>query len=127
MRRNKRMMYEVCMQDETKTFLHPIIDWTSDEVWQYIRENKVPYCSLYDEWFKRIGCVMCPMGGAKQIKRDMKRFPKIADGWKRAIGRAYQNRIDRGDVLSWQSGNEMFEFWISGEGKKDSENTLFEE
>ena len=38
----------------------PIFDWLEWEVWDYIDENGLPYCSLYDEGFNRIGCVVCP-------------------------------------------------------------------
>lgn len=29
--------------------VHPILDWTYTDVWDYLREFKVPWCSLYDE------------------------------------------------------------------------------
>ena len=60
-RRASRRMFEVCRTDKTRYFLHPIIDWTSADVWDYIKTNSIPYCSLYDEGFKRLGCVLCPM------------------------------------------------------------------
>lgn len=50
---------------------HPLSIWTDDDIWQYIRENQVPYSSLYDmgyyknsgEWVgvKRNGCMYCGM------------------------------------------------------------------
>ena len=42
---------------KSKKILNPIIDWTDDEVWEYIKSNNIPYCKLYDEGFKRIGCL----------------------------------------------------------------------
>lgn len=29
--------------------IHPIINWSYSEVWQFLRRFNVPYCSLYDE------------------------------------------------------------------------------
>lgn len=29
--------------------VHPIINWSYGEVWQFLRRFNVPYCSLYDE------------------------------------------------------------------------------
>ncbi|MGH7905594.1 MAG: phosphoadenylyl-sulfate reductase, partial [Candidatus Binataceae bacterium] len=44
--------------------LAPLADWTEDEVWDYIRENDVPYNTLYDRGYKSIGCAPCtrPVG-----------------------------------------------------------------
>ena len=39
--------------------INPLLDWTLDNVWTYIRENKVPYNALHDRGFKSIGCVPC--------------------------------------------------------------------
>jgi len=72
------------IDDSTKTFLHPIIDWSTNEVWEYITRNKLPYCSLYDEGFSRLGCVLCPMASKRQIAIETERWPKIAAAWKAA-------------------------------------------
>lgn len=37
----------------------PLADWTTDEVWAYIKENDVPYHKLYDKGYKSIGCAPC--------------------------------------------------------------------
>lgn len=31
------------------TRLNPIIDWNYEQVWTFLRDFQVPYCSLYDE------------------------------------------------------------------------------
>jgi phosphoadenosine phosphosulfate reductase len=41
------------------TKLAPLADWTKDQVWSYIRENDVPYHSLYDAGYTSIGCAPC--------------------------------------------------------------------
>ncbi|KAL7673503.1 hypothetical protein ACOME3_008358 [Neoechinorhynchus agilis] len=33
----------------------PIIEWTFDDVWRFIRNTKIAYCSLYDSGFTSIG------------------------------------------------------------------------
>ena len=38
---------------------NPLIDWTNDDVWQYIRANDVPYNTLHDRGFPSIGCEPC--------------------------------------------------------------------
>ena len=39
--------------------LNPLADWTKDQVWEHIRENKVPYSALYDQGYTSVGCAPC--------------------------------------------------------------------
>jgi len=39
--------------------VNPIINWTEDDVWDYIKENRVPYNKLHDQGFPSIGCAPC--------------------------------------------------------------------
>ena len=39
--------------------LNPLANWTSREVWAYIRENNVPYNPLHERGFVSIGCEPC--------------------------------------------------------------------
>ncbi|HET7034032.1 MAG TPA: phosphoadenylyl-sulfate reductase [Casimicrobiaceae bacterium] len=38
---------------------NPLADWTSDEVWRYVRANDVPYNALHDRGYPSIGCAPC--------------------------------------------------------------------
>jgi phosphoadenosine phosphosulfate reductase len=128
-RRAKRRMVEICSQDKTKTFLHPIIDWSTKDVWEYIHKYAVPYCSLYDEGFTRVGCVLCP--NSRQTQRDIDRWPKIADAYRRAINRAWTKRHDRGDVMAWKDGDAMYHWWLDRSAKdtriQNAQNVLFDD
>jgi len=39
--------------------LNPLADWDYERVWQYIRDNDVPYNKLYDQGYTSIGCAPC--------------------------------------------------------------------
>ncbi|MCL2414792.1 MAG: phosphoadenylyl-sulfate reductase [Bacteroidales bacterium] len=47
--------------DETNNLIkiNPLINWSEADVWNYIRENNVPYHVLHDEGFPSIGCQPC--------------------------------------------------------------------
>jgi len=38
---------------------NPLMDWTEGDIWNYIRENDVPYNALHDQGFPSIGCEPC--------------------------------------------------------------------
>jgi phosphoadenosine phosphosulfate reductase len=38
---------------------NPLADWTADEVWEYLRSNRVPYNALHDRGYPSIGCEPC--------------------------------------------------------------------
>jgi len=50
--------------DSSLTKYNPLVNWTSHDVWDYIRANDVPYNSLHDQGFVSIGCEPCtrPVG-----------------------------------------------------------------
>jgi phosphoadenosine phosphosulfate reductase len=39
--------------------LNPLIDWTEKQIWDYIKENGVPYNTLHDKGYPSIGCQPC--------------------------------------------------------------------
>lgn len=64
-RRAKRWAEVVQDRNSKKRkFICPIVYWTDDDVWEFIKERNLPYCSLYDEGFKRLGCIGCPLSGS---------------------------------------------------------------
>lgn len=39
--------------------LSPLLDWTTEQVWDYIHRNNVPYNALHDAGYPSIGCAPC--------------------------------------------------------------------
>jgi phosphoadenosine phosphosulfate reductase len=39
--------------------INPIADWSSKQVWQYIRQHDVPYNTLHESNYPSIGCTHC--------------------------------------------------------------------
>jgi phosphoadenosine phosphosulfate reductase len=38
---------------------NPLLDWSAEEVWAYVRERDVPYNALHDRGYPSIGCAPC--------------------------------------------------------------------
>ena len=93
--------------------LNPIIDWTTEDVWEFHKAEGIPYCCLYDEGFRRLGCVCCPNAGWKKMRQEGDRWPRIREAYIRAFDAMIANRNRRGLVTEWKTGIEVFDWWTS--------------
>lgn len=91
-----RRVVEQCYK-RGKTNVNPIIEWEDRDVWDFIREYKIPYCSLYDEGFERLGCIGCPMAGYAGREREFARWPKYRKAYLLAFEKMLREREKRTD------------------------------
>lgn len=52
--------------------VHPLLDFTEVDVWAYIMQEQLPYCALYSEGYRSLGCVPCTeksLDGAERAGR----------------------------------------------------------
>lgn len=108
-----RLMFESCLPQQ-KRICNPIIDFTDANVWDYIRDRKAPYCSLYDEGFDRLGCIGCPLASADKRIREFERWPKFKANYIRAFDRMLIRGRSRGKVYAdnWATGQDVFDWWM---------------
>jgi phosphoadenosine phosphosulfate reductase len=111
-KRSNRGMVEHCKKDLTKEFINPIVFWSDADVWEFIRSRNLPYCSLYDEGFKRIGCVMCPKASLANRLREAARWPGMAKAWKKSFYKLWDERGHRESFARWTSAEDMFNWWL---------------
>lgn len=90
-----RRLVEHCFRRH-KTTVNPIIDWTDEDVWDFIRAENIPYCGLYDEGFKRLGCIGCPMAQQSGREIEFARWPKYKENYLRAFARMLEARKAKG-------------------------------
>ena len=99
-----------CVEGKDKILVSPIIYWKERDVWEFLNENGIPHCELYDQGYTRIGCICCPMSGYRQKIREIKRWPHIKRNWLKTI----QWLIDNGYTNHNFSDAEIgFNWWIS--------------
>ncbi len=106
--------------------VNPIFNWDAEDLWECIRTEGVPYCSLYDEGFDRLGCIGCPMSRAAGRKKQFARWPRYEAKWKRLFQRLWAKRHGtflRDGVTLWfgdrhfYNWEEMYEWWLSDRGR----------
>lgn len=128
-KRRNRVMVENCTK-QNKRLLSPIIDWSDDDVWEFIRLYKLKYCCLYDQGYKRIGCILCPMAGKEGARRDMARYPNYIKAYKKAFRKMLDRKIAKGNdyQAKWKnSADSVFDWWIYKSEKDKKANRLFDD
>lgn len=108
--RENAKMVEQCYRTRSTT-VNPIIDWTDSEVWEFIREYKVPYCCLYDEGHTRLGCIGCPMANKKNREQHFERWPKYKRLYLKAFEKMLEHRGYRQGLPN--TPEEVFNAWLS--------------
>lgn len=94
--------------------INPILDWSSKDVWTFIRKQKLIYPELYDCGFNRLGCVGCPCAYYKTRQKQFNLFPKIKNIYIKAIRVLIQ---DHNKYSDFDDEYDVFNWWISGTSK----------
>lgn len=112
---DRRRLFETCTL-KAKRVCNPIIDWTDDDVWDYIEAEHITVNPLYGCGFSRVGCIGCPMAGTESRYREFARYPKYQEMYIRAFGRMLEERRRRGKLNgTWRAGytgKDIFHWWM---------------
>lgn len=106
-----RRYVEQCYRTR-KTLINPIVDWSSEDVWEYLNDvAKVPHCCLYDEGIDRLGCIGCPLAGPRQQRKQFDRWPTYRDNYLRAFARMVE-RKPVGKREKYTSAQAVMDWWL---------------
>lgn len=119
----RRRLTEACVR-QRKYVLNPIVDWSGEDVWEFIAERRLPVNPLYGLGYKRVGCVGCPM--SRRGAEDLEALPGYKAAYVRAGGRHLEYRRRRGLPTPWESAEEYYRWWKYGR-MDDGERGLFED
>ena len=115
---SERRVVESCYRT-TSTMINPIIDWTDEDVWNFLHyygcESNPEYC----EGEKRIGCIGCPLAGGKQQKKEFAKYPKYRQAYVRAFDRMVKaleqkgrKTFDPDNGYYWKDGESVMRWWV---------------
>lgn len=67
---------------------YPLSIWTQWDIWDFINDNDIPYCEIYDSGAEQTGCMICGFGchHDNRFERLQELHPKMYD-----IGMSYKN------------------------------------
>lgn len=105
-----RRLFETC-QLKGKRVVNPIVDWQTADIWDYVGAEKISMNPLYCEGFHRVCCIGCPMASKTRIM-EFALYPKIKAAYIRAFNRMLKARRERGLPCQWQSGVDVFHWWM---------------
>jgi phosphoadenosine phosphosulfate reductase len=110
--RSKRRMMERCEKGKGRSLLHPILDWSEAEVYEFLKERGVELCSLYSDGLKRLGCIGCPMATTEQRLWQFSRWPKYREAYMRAFDRMIKRNKEIGRKCSWDTAEQVMDWWL---------------
>lgn len=98
-----------CISGKESLLISPIIHWTERDVWEFLNKVcRVPHCSLYDEGYRRIGCICCPMSSYRQKVKEMNRWPHVKRNWIKAIIAIRRGGVSQGKLTD---SNPVVRYW----------------
>lgn len=107
-----RAMVDHCYRTH-KVMVNPIIDWTEDDVWDFLKHYGCRGNPLYQCSFKRIGCIGCPIAG-KHRYFEFAHYPRYKRLYIKTFDRMVKSRAEKGlsDHVGWYDGKSVFKWWM---------------
>ena len=114
-----RRMVEHCYRTQ-KTLVNPIVDWEEEDVWEFLRGGGWPHCELYDQGYKRLGCIGCPMNTAAAAA-DLAKYPVYRKNYIKAFDRMIANNKANGIKMqaNWTDGEGVMRWWLKQEDEEE--------
>ncbi len=95
----------------------PLLNFTDKDIWEYIAINKIDVCELYQQGYKRVGCVGCPLATKKQRERDFKHSPGVKKGIEKSFEKYMNNnKLKESSTVkeTFKNGKNGVNWWLSG-------------
>lgn len=120
-----RRFVESCYRT-TSTMINPIVDWTDEDVWDFLHHYRCEGNPLYQCGFKRIGCIGCPLGGQRSMKRQFALYPKYRNLYVVAFDHMLEARKEAGLLTDerWRCGEDVMRWWV---GDDPMQTCLFDD
>lgn len=106
---DSRRMVEQCYRTSV-TLVNPILDWTDEDVWDFLESQNCKSNPLYAKGYKRIGCIGCPMAGKGRIK-ELEDYPQYYKMYFNAFGKMIEKHKHKWAADSMFTSPEIVMKW----------------
>ena len=99
--RAERKRIEPARKKKGLMYYAPIHGWKEWQIWEHIEKWGLPYPSLYDEGYSRIGCKLCPMtfgpspAAQARLQREKERYPHFVKRFEEALRVWFEKDVAR--------------------------------
>lgn len=95
-----------CIKGKDRVMMRPVLNWTDEEIWQYIKDRHLPINPCYES-VGRVGCMFCPFSSVQQMGMYEKLYPKFREQILRRLTK-YWNKFNTHEL---SSPEEYYEWW----------------
>lgn len=125
-----RRLVEHCYRT-VSTMINPIIEWSDNDVWEFLNHYGCESNPLYKCGCSRIGCIGCPMQGGKRMKQDFEKYPIYRSNYVKAFDRMLSERKRQNLPTTWEIGEDVMRWWVGDDFRQitldDYEEILYED
>lgn len=105
-----RRLFETC-QRKGKKVVNPIIDWSDEDVWEFLKYYGCQSNPLYAQGYKRIGCVGCSMNSRQAF--ELEEHPEYKEAYIRAFQKMVEVNGYKETTRNWQDGEAVYRWWVN--------------
>lgn len=102
-----------CIKGKDRVMVSPMLEWTAEDVWQFLKDNGAPINPLY-QTKRRVGCRFCPFAPRKELRATPTEVPRLYHALLRHLQVYLDNHANQFDDAA-----EFWRWWVSGDSVND--------
>lgn len=111
--KRKARYQEVNIDSKRDNYVLPLFNWLDKDIWEYIGKYNLPYHPLYNEGYKRVGCMLCPFAPKWQFVRELNAYPDAVQSYYLACVDSYnQKKMEGKKFDTFSDGEDIFLWWL---------------
>lgn len=103
-----------CIKGKDRIDIHPILRWTTTEIWEFMIEYCVPINPCYSR-LTRVGCMYCPFASQEQLTIYEEEYPL----YKQRLILALQRFMEHKQIQGIDTAEEYYQWWKSKKPLKE--------